>query len=202
MKVLVAEDDAVTMKMMTGLIEGWGYEPIPAKDGTEAWAILKRNDAPSLAVVDWQMPGMTGDELCRLARTELPDRSLYILLVTARNTRMEDKVSGLTSGADDFLTKPFDIPEMRARLQVGERVLKLQNELRRRVVELEQMIATVRQLQGLLPICVHCKKIRDDQNYWHQVETYISARSAAESTHSICPACFESQIKKLDPSKL
>ena len=64
------------------------------------------------------------------------------------------------------------------------------------------MIATVRQLQGLLPICVHCKKIRDDQNYWHQVETYISARSAAEFTHSICPSCFESQIKKLDPSKL
>jgi DNA-binding response OmpR family regulator len=199
MKVLLAEDDLVTMKMMTGLLENWGYEVVSAKDGARAWEILQRDDAPSLAVVDWQMPGMKGDELCRIARAELPNRPLYILLVTARNTRMEDKVSGLGAGADDYLVKPFEIPEMRARLQVGERVLRLQNELRRRVLELEQMIAQVRQLQGLLPICVHCKKIRDDQNYWHQVENYISDRSAAEFTHSICPSCFETQIKKLEP---
>jgi DNA-binding response OmpR family regulator len=199
MKVLLAEDDLVSMKMMTALLENWGYQVIAAKDGARAWEVLQRDDAPSLAVVDWQMPGMNGDELCRLARAELPDRPLYILLVTARNTRTEDKVSGLSAGADDYLVKPFDIPEMRARLQVGERVLRLQNELHRRVLELEQMITQVRQLQGLLPICVHCKKIRDDQNYWHQVENYISARSAAEFTHSICPSCFETQIKKLEP---
>jgi DNA-binding response OmpR family regulator len=199
MKVLLAEDDLVSMKMMTGLLENWGYQVVAAKDGARAWEILQLDDAPSLAVVDWQMPGMNGDELCRLVRAELADRPLYILLVTARNTRMEDKVSGLGAGADDYLVKPFDIPEMRARLQVGERVLRLQNELRRRVLELEQMITQVRQLQGLLPICVHCKKIRDDQNYWHQVENYISARSAAEFTHSICPSCFEMQIKKLEP---
>jgi DNA-binding response OmpR family regulator len=199
MKVLLAEDDLVSMKMMTGLLENWGYQVVAAKDGARAWEILQLDDAPSLAVVDWQMPGMNGDELCRLVRAELADRPLYILLVTARNTRMEDKVSGLGAGADDYLVKPFDIPEMRARLQVGERVLRLQNELRRRVLELEQMITQVRQLQGLLPICVHCKKIRDDQNYWHQVENYISARSAAEFTHSICPSCFETQIKKLEP---
>jgi len=75
---------------------------------------------------------------------------------------------------------------MRARLQVGERVLKLQMELRHRVQELEQAVAQVQQLRGLLPICVHCKKIRDDRNYWHQVENYITAHSSAEFTHSIC----------------
>ncbi len=199
MKVLIAEDDPVTMKMMTGLLEKWGYEVVPARDGTEAWEILRHDDAPSLAIVDWHMPGMKGDELCRAARVEWPEKPLYILLVTARRTRVEDKVSGLNSGADDYLVKPFDPPEMRARLQVGERVLKLQMELRRRVGELEQMVTQVRQLQGLLPICVHCKKIRDDQNYWHQVETYISARSEAEFTHSICPSCFETHMKKLAP---
>ena len=93
--------------------------------------------------------------------------------------------------------KPFDLPELRARLQVGERVLKLQMELHCRVRELELAMAQVHQLRGLLPICVHCKKIRDDQNYWHQVETYVSARSSAEFTHSICPSCLERQLRDL-----
>ena len=198
MKVLIAEDDVVTMKALAGLLAGWGYETVAARDGNEAWKILQQNDAPSLAVIDWQMPGMNGDELCRTARSQLPDRPLYILLVTARNTRVEDKVIGLTAGADDYLVKPFDVPEMRARLQVGERVLKLQTELRRRVQELEQAIAQVQQLQGLLPICTHCKKIRDDHNYWHQVENYISAHSEAEFTHSICPTCFEKQLQEFN----
>ena len=171
-----------------------------ATDGSAAWAILKGADSPPMAVIDWQMPGMNGDELCRLARTELAEKSLYLLLITARNTRVEDKVTGLTAGADDFLVKPFDVPEMRARLQVGERVLKLQMELRRRVQELEQAMAQVQQLRGLLPICVHCKKIRDDQNYWHQVENYISAHSAAEFTHSICPSCFKKQLQDFFPN--
>jgi sigma-B regulation protein RsbU (phosphoserine phosphatase) len=198
MKVLIAEDDAVTMKALAGLLAGWDYETVAARDGTEAWKILQGKDAPSLAIIDWQMPGMNGDELCRVARAQLPERPLYILLVTAKNTRIEDKVIGLTAGADDYLVKPFELPEMRARLQVGERVLKLQLELRRRVQELEQAMAQVRQLRGLLPICTHCKKIRDDQNYWHQVENYISAHTAAEFTHSICPACFEKQLQEFD----
>ena len=196
MKVLIADDDPVVVKALAGLLKGWGYETVSAGDGTAAWDILRSDQAPSMAIVDWQMPGMNGDDLCRAARAQLPERPLYILLITARNIRVEDKVIGLTAGADDFLVKPFDIPEMRARLQVGERVLRLQMELRHRVQELEQAVAQVQQLRGLLPICIHCKKIRDDQNYWHQVESYISAHTAAEFTHSICPACFEKQIKE------
>jgi len=198
MRMLVAEDDAVTLAMYVGLLHGWGYETITANNGTEAWDILQRADGPSLALVDWQMPGLTGDALCRRARAELKDRPLYLVLITARNTRIEDKITGLTAGADDYLAKPFEFPELRARLQVGERVLKLQTELRQRVQELEQAIAHLRQLQGLLPICVHCKKIRDDRNYWHQVETYIAARSEAEFTHSICPTCFDKRLKELE----
>lgn len=200
MKVLVADDDPLTLKMMLGLLVEWDYEVAAARDGTEAWEILQRDDSLCLAVVDWRMPGMNGDQLCRTARAQLPEKPLYILLVTARNTRSEDKVRGLTAGADDYLVKPFDLPELRARLHVGKRVLKLQMELRRRVRELEQAVAQVHQLRGLLPICVHCKKIRDDQNYWHQVETYVSARSSAEFTHSICPSCLERQLQKLRPN--
>ena len=198
MKVLIAEDDAVTMKALVTLLEGWGYETVSASTGTEAWEVLRREHSPALAVLDWQMPGINGDELCRMARAELPDRPLFILLITGRNTGVEDKVAGLNAGADDYLTKPFEIPELKARLQVAKRVLKLQSELHGRVRELEQALKQVKQLQGLLPICVHCKKIRDDRNYWHQVENYISAHTAAEFTHSICPACFEKQLQKLN----
>jgi phosphoserine phosphatase RsbU/P len=195
MRVLIADDDPVTMKALVGLLGGWGYETVSTDTGTRAWEILRSDDAPSLAIVDWQMPGMNGDELCRLARTQLPDKPLFILIITARNTGMEDKVAGLTAGADDYLTKPLEIPELRARLQVGERLLRLQVELRRQVQELEQALTQVKQLQGLLPICVHCKKIRDDNNYWHQVENYISAHSTAEFTHGICPDCLGKQLQ-------
>jgi phosphoserine phosphatase RsbU/P len=195
MKVLIAEDDPVTLKALVGLLAGWGYEPLTAEDGTRAWEILRQEDAPPLAVIDWQMPGMHGDELCRRVRAQLPGRPMYLLLITARNIRVEDKVAGLTAGADDYLVKPFDLPELRARLQVGERVLKLQMELARRVQQLEQASEHLRQLRGLLPICVHCKKIRDDRNYWHQVENYISAHTAAEFTHGICPTCLEKQLQ-------
>ena len=198
MNVLIADDDPVAVKALVGLLEGWGYSTVAAGDGIQAWEILSSDSAPALAVIDWQMPGMNGDEICRKARAELPDRPLYILLITARNTGAEDKVVGLTAGADDYLVKPFDVLEMRARLQVGERVLRLQMELHNRVIELEQAAAQVQQLRGLLPICIHCKKIRDDQNYWHQVESYISAHSAAEFTHSICPACFEKHLQEFN----
>ena len=164
MNVLIADDDPVAVKALVGLLEGWGYPTVAAGNGTRAWEILNSDSAPALAVIDWQMPGMNGDEICRKARAQLPERPLYILLITARNTGAEDKVVGLTAGADDYLVKPFDVLEMRARLQVGERVLKLQMELHKRVLELEQAVAQVQQLRGLLPICIHCKKIRDDQN--------------------------------------
>jgi sigma-B regulation protein RsbU (phosphoserine phosphatase) len=196
LKVLIAEDDPVTMKALVGLLTGWGYDTVCAVTGTDAWEILRHDSAPPLAVIDWQMPGMNGDELCRRARAQFPDQPLYLLLITARNIRVEDKVAGLTAGADDYLVKPFDIPELRARLQVGERVLRLQMELHRRVRELKQASDHLQQLRGLLPICVHCKKIRDDRNYWHQVENYISDHSAAEFTHGICPACLEKQLQE------
>lgn len=199
MKVLIADDDVVSRDIAKSMLEEWGYDTISANDGTQAWKILQEPDAPALVVADWQMPGMEGDELCRRARAHLKNRPLYIVLVTSENTSLGDKVNGLTAGADDYLSKPWNVHEMRARLQVGERVLKLQLELRRRVHELELALVQVKTLRGLLPICAHCKRIRDDKNYWHSVESYIADHSAAEFTHGICPGCLEEQLKKLEP---
>ena len=104
-------------------------------------------------------------------------------------------LKGLTAGADDYMTKPFDRAELKARINAGERILRLQAELAARVKELELALANVRLLQGLLPICCYCKKIRNDQNYWQQVDTYIADHSEAQFTHGICPECRDKIVK-------
>jgi DNA-binding response OmpR family regulator len=111
-------------------------------------------------------------------------------------------VAGLQAGGDDYVTKPFDREELHARVKVGLRILQLQMNLADRVRELEEALASVKQLQGLLPICSYCKKIRDDQNYWQQVEGYISEHSGAVFSHGICPECYDKfvrpELKKLN----
>jgi DNA-binding response OmpR family regulator len=114
---------------------------------------------------------------------------MYLILLTARHSK-EDMVAGLDAGADDFLVKPFDPEELRARLHVGVRVVTLQERLADRVAELEAAITTVKQLRGLIPICSYCKRIRSDKNDWEQLETYISEHSDAEFSHGICPPCL------------
>ena len=107
----------------------------------------------------------------------------------------EDIVQGLRAGADDYITKPVDREEFEARLQVASRIVGLQQRLSDRVSELEQALTRVRQLQGLLPICAYCKRIRDDQNYWNQVETYLAEHTDVQFSHGICPSCFDRVIQ-------
>jgi two-component system cell cycle response regulator len=127
-KILIAEDDPVSRRVLQTFLVKWGYEVVVAEDGTQALAILERQDFPRLAVLDWMMPGLEGTQVCERIRKE-PNRAyVYILLLTAR-TQKEDVLKGLESGADDYLTKPFDAQELRARLLVGQRILSLQNHL-------------------------------------------------------------------------
>ena len=108
--------------------------------------------------------------------------------------RTRDIVTGLEAGADDYIVKPFNREELRARVRVGVRMLELQAILADRVRELEDALVRVKQLQGLLPICSYCKKVRDDRNYWQQVEAYIEGHSDAKFTHGICPECREKYV--------
>ncbi len=194
MRILIAEDDVVSRRLLETTLTKWGYEVISTTDGIQALDALSQPDAPSLAILDWMMPGLDGAEVCRRARSLGTDRLLYIILLTAKG-RKEDIVQGLTAGADDYIIKPFDRSELKARINVGERILRLQAELASRVKELELALANVKLLQGLLPICCYCKKIRNDQNYWQQVDTYIADHSEAQFTHGICPECREKIVK-------
>jgi phosphoserine phosphatase RsbU/P len=194
MRILIAEDDRETARLLKALLDKWGYEVLTARDGAEAWRELQAEASPRLAILDLMMPYLSGIELCRKIR-ELPARaSLYVILLTAK-TGKEDVLAGLAAGADDYITKPFDIQELRARLQVGVRIVELQESLAGRVRELEEALAQVKQLRGLLPICSYCKKIRDDQNYWQRLESYLGQHSGARISHSVCPECYENHVK-------
>lgn len=127
-KILIAEDDPVSQRMLQSFLTKWGYEIIAVSSGTEALRILEGPDAPPLAVLDWMMPGMEGPEICREIRKDPERPYTYVLLLTAR-TQKEDLLKGLEAGADDYLTKPFDVQELRARLHVGRRILDLQHHL-------------------------------------------------------------------------
>jgi sigma-B regulation protein RsbU (phosphoserine phosphatase) len=202
MKILVAEDDAVTRKVLAATIERLGWEVITASDGTAAWAALETlggKNAPELVLLDWMMPGMDGIEICRKLRSTPGFEFLYIILLTSRSEK-EDLAMGLMAGANDYITKPFHPIELESRVRVGERMVKLQRSLASRVTELEAALAHVQRLQGLLPICSYCKKVRNEANYWEQVDSYLTTHSDVELTHGICPQCMEKMMKQLDES--
>ena len=194
MRVLIADDEATSRHLIQATLGGWGFEVQAAVDGCEALRVLQGSRGPEIAMLDWMMPGIDGLEVCRRMRATMPNAATYIILVTVRGG-LENVVRGLEAGADDYITKPFDPRELRARLHVGVRIVQLQRALMERFQELEDALKRVKQLQGLLPICSYCKKIRNDRNYWEQVDAYITSHSEARFSHGVCPDCYEIHLK-------
>lgn len=190
MKILVADDSPTSRRLLESSLLKWGHEVVTAAEGTAAWEALQAEHAPTLAIINWMMPGLDGLEVCRRARARAQPPPLHIILLTAR-TSSGDLVEALGAGADDYIRKPFEPVELRARVSAGLRIIDLQRELARRVAELEEALARVDELQGILPICSYCKRIRDDRDSWQQVEAYVTAHSAARFSHGVCPECVE-----------
>ena len=197
MQVLIADDDRVTAEILARTLQRWGHATTVIGDGAAAFEQLRAATTATLAILDWMMPGMDGPEVCRRVRAELPLANMYLLLVTAREGR-GDVVAGLDAGADDYVIKPFDAEELRARIAVGIRVLTLQEKLADRVAELQTALSNVKELSGLLPICSYCKRIRGDDQYWQQVEGYLAEHSTVQFSHGICPTCYEGLKAQLD----
>jgi CheY-like chemotaxis protein len=194
MRILIADDDDVSRLQLDSLLTRHGHEVTAVSDGTEAWNVLQGKDPPRLAVLDWLMDEMDGVEVCRRVRKVPELRDVYLILLTSRGNQ-EHVLAGLEAGANDYVIKPFDRDELLARVRVGAQMVGLQAELAARVHELEDALVRVNDLQGLLPICSYCKSIRDDKNYWHQVEAYVKSHSGAKFSHGICPSCWEKVVK-------
>ena len=199
MRILVVEDDPVTTRLLESTLGRLGWDVITAADGQAGWCILqelKGKNAPDLIILDWMMPGMDGIEMCRRLRTTPGFELRYVIILTSRSGQ-EDLAMGLMAGANDYITKPFQAIEIEARVRVGERMVRLQRSLATRITELESALHEVRQLQGLLPICSYCKKIRNEANYWQQVDSYLVSHSNVELTHSVCPDCAAAVVAEL-----
>lgn len=190
MRILIAEDDFISRSLLDTTLRKWGHEVVAYNDGLSAHEALLREDAPQLAILDWMMPGKDGDEVCRLVREQRPPTNLYLILLTARSSK-QDLVKGLESGADDFVAKPFDRAELRAKVNAGAHTIELQNNLAARLRELETSLAHVKQLQGILPICSYCSRVRDDQDYWQKVESYLMLHTDVQLSHAVCPQCYD-----------
>ncbi len=197
MRVLIAEDDFVSRRLLVRYLEKWGHEVVATENGAAAWSALQAEAAPGIAILDWMMPELDGVQVCQLVRSQSDRPYTYLILLTAKGGK-EDIASGLNAGADDYVTKPFDPNELRARLQVGERMVELERALKARVRDLEAALTQVRQLEDLLPICSYCKRVRDDQDYWHQIESYLHTHTGADFTHGICPECFKKLTEEID----
>lgn len=179
MKILAVEDDAVARAVLRQALLRLGHDVTEAQDGNQAWERLQ-NDGARVVVSDWTMPGSDGLDLCRRIRRRSDGDYVYFILLTGRDATSENQKEAADAGVDDFLTKPLDFSELWTRLRVAERILRYTTQ--------------VRQLEQMLPICSYCKKIRDDQNYWQQIESYISERTGSDFSHSVCPDCYQRVI--------
>jgi len=190
MKILIAEDDQTSRRVLQAVLSKWDYQVVESQNGSEAWDVLQADRTMQMAIFDWMMPEMDGLELTRRIRASETLSGMYIILLTAKG-RTEDIVAGLEAGANDYVAKPFNREELMARVGVGRRVAELQQALALRVGELEVTLAEIKTLKGLIPMCASCKKIRDDQGFWQQVEGYLMQHSQAEFSHGLCPECME-----------
>src|SRR6266446_220269 len=182
MNILIVDDDSTSRILLSATLKKLGHQVTAASSAEEVLAALESGHVP-LLISDLVMPGLNGLDLCRRIRAANRPQYTYIILLTSVSGKSGYLV-GMKAGADDFLSKPLDQDLLAARLVAAERILNLQSQ--------------VKQLSGLLPICCVCKKVRDDKNYWQQVESYIVKRTDAKFSHGYCPDCFNKVLREIE----
>jgi DNA-binding response OmpR family regulator len=193
-KILVVDDESINLQLVTSALKG-EYTLFVAENGHEAIDLIGKHN-PDLILLDVMMPELNGFEVCTIIKSDERYADIPVIFLTALDSH-EAVLQGLELGAIDYLIKPFNIGMLKLRvrnhlaLKAQRDLLKLQNK------ELEEALARVKQLEGIIPICMYCKRIRDDQSSWQQLEEYISEHSEAHFSHGICPHCVEEQMKKM-----
>jgi CheY-like chemotaxis protein len=190
-KVLVADDDIITRRLIENIIVKNGYESMICNNGTDALEQLSKPNAPNLAILDWNMPGIQGIEICRRLRELKLKINPYLIILTASMNEKKDVLESFRTGANDYMEKPFDAKELIARVKLGEKLISLEIKLADRIDALEEANKHIKTLQGILPICMHCHDIRKDNESWERIEEYISRHTDAQFSHGLCPKCMK-----------
>ncbi len=185
--ILVVDDNEQNLTLIGKLIESSGYEAVMASSSSQALEFLA-SEHPDLILLDVMMPEMDGYQLCAELKRAPALREVPVLFLTAK-ADADDVARGFEAGAVDYIAKPFHAAELRARVRTHLELKRQRDELGRRTAELEEALSQVKTLSGLLPICAWCKKIRDDQGYWDQIESYLTSHTGAVFSHAICPEC-------------
>ena len=178
--VHIVEDDPTTRRLLENLTSLLGYQVESYNNGDEAWDAFATID-PQIVISDWKMPGKDGLELCRRIRGMHSDTYTYFILVTAQRRSRSNLEQAIGAGVDDFLKKPIGSDEIWNRLRVAERILGFNKQ--------------VKTLESLIPICAYCKKVRNDDDLWEQIEQYVNERTGADFTHSICTSCLDEHVR-------
>jgi phosphoserine phosphatase RsbU/P len=178
MKVLIVEDDPIARLYIDASLQALGLETVLVEDGAAALDVLAAENI-RIVVSDWMMPNIDGLELCRRVRAREGDY-VYFIMLTQMTASPENEDAAIEAGVDDFLLKPVNPRELKVRLHVARRIL--------------EYTAHIQRLESFIPICSYCKKVRDDQNYWQKIESYINERTGSEFSHSVCPDCYETEI--------
>ncbi len=179
MNILGVEDDPIARIVLESTLRKLGFNTRSASGSMEALAAIAK-DRPQVIVSDWYMPEKDGLELCRTIRKSTGPY-IYFILITSASADHNNREEAMAAGVDEFLTKPIDEFELRVRLRGAQRIM--------------EYIERVTSLESVLPICSYCKKIRNDSNYWQQIESYVSTRTGAMFSHSVCPTCFDEKVK-------
>ena len=203
-RVLVTDDDPNVLLMTTLLLRDEGYRVFRATTGTECLDSVRLH-RPDIVLLDVMLPDLSGVEVCcRIKQEEAHCRPL-VMLVSGVRVSPEHQADGLDGGADGYITKPFTKRELLSRVQSMVRIKRAEDALVQKEGEQEELIkklqdalAEVKTLKGLIPICAWCKKIRDDEGYWERLEAYISKRTDAVFTHGMCPTCFEEHREEIE----
>ncbi len=180
--ILIVEDSPTNLQVLGKILKDEDYELAFATDGKEGLQ-MAMNIRPDLILLDIMMPVMDGMESCKRLKKYEQTRDIPVIFLTARG-KSDDIIAGFKLGAVDYITKPFNSHELLARV-------KTHVTLQQTIKQLKSALQEVRTLKGLLPICANCKKVRDDEGYWQTVEKYISTKTDARFTHSICPDCLK-----------
>jgi phosphoserine phosphatase RsbU/P len=196
-KILIVDDDPDVLSATTRMVKKAGFMVMEASTG-EAAIKAARDQKPDIILLDVVLPDIMGTELCRQIKADPRTGGGYVILTSGMKTGSDQQADGLDAGADGYIARPVSNRELIARINAMVRILTAERERDQVIEELRQALAKIRQLSSLLPICMHCKKIRDDKGYWSELEAYIRENTDTEFSHSICRECAEKHYPDLN----